>query len=123
MISMSMIDLDIRHYCAAVLHHDYRSHQGCSYEEKLECHNYRREQLKLVSKEHSNSNDLVQQQKRTKTEHSFILDEFKDNPNVLDADEIEDNDDFDARSIEYSLSVSQADELTRYLSMKIDMKD
>jgi len=31
-------------------------------------------------------------------------------------------DDCDTRSIEYSLPSSQSDELSRYLSMKIDMK-
>ncbi|CAF3420265.1 unnamed protein product, partial [Rotaria socialis] len=94
-----------------------------SNEEKIDCHNYIREQLKLIGKEYSNSNDLTQQQKRIKTEHSFILDEFKDNPDVLDADEVEDDDNFDTRSIEYSSPVIQPDELMRYLSMKIDMKD
>ncbi|CAF3384045.1 unnamed protein product [Rotaria sp. Silwood2] len=119
----SMVDLDVRHYSATLLHPDYRSLRGCSNEEKMECHNYIREQLKLIGKEYSNSNDLTQQQKRIKTEHSFILDEFKDNPNVLDVDEAEDDDNFDTRSIEYSSPAIQPDELMRYLSMKIDMKD
>ncbi|CAF4930377.1 unnamed protein product, partial [Rotaria sp. Silwood2] len=45
--------------------------------------------------------------------------DFKDDANTYD-DECDD--DYDTRSVEYSLLMSQSDELSRYLSMKIDMK-
>ncbi|CAF2911354.1 unnamed protein product [Rotaria sp. Silwood2] len=93
-----MIDLDIRHYCATLLHPDYRSLKGCTNDERVECHNYN---------------------KPLKSEHSSILDDFKDDANTYD-DECDD--DYDTRSVEYSLLMSQSDELSRYLSMKIDMK-
>ncbi|CAF4106232.1 unnamed protein product, partial [Rotaria sordida] len=42
-----MVDLDIRHYCATLLHPNYRSLKGCTNGERVECHNYVREQLIL----------------------------------------------------------------------------
>jgi hypothetical protein len=114
-----MIDLDIRHYCATLLHPDYRSLKGCTNDERVECHNYVREQLKLIEKEQNNNNNEIQKNKLLKPEHSSILDDFKDDGNTCD-DECDD--DYDTRSIEYSLPMNQSDELSRYLSMKIDMK-
>jgi hypothetical protein len=116
-----MVDLDIRHYCATLLHPDYRSLKGCTNDERVECHNYVREQLKLIEKKQKNNNNEMQKNKLLKPEHSSILDDFKDDANTYD-DECDD--DYDSRSVEYSLSLpmTQSDDLSRYLSMKIDMK-
>jgi hypothetical protein len=119
-----MVDLDVRHYVATLLHPDYRSLRGCSNDEKVECHNYIRQQLKLISKQRIDNNDMTQKPKRLKSKHSFLLDDFKDDPNALDFDGNEaDDDDFDVRSVEYPMPVVQTDELTRYLSMKINMEE
>lgn len=113
-----MVDLDIRHYCATLLHPDYRCLKGCRNDERIECHNYVREQLKFIEKEQKN-NSGIQTNKIIKPKHLSILDDFKDNGNTYD-DEWDDY--YDTRSIEYPFSVAQSDELSRYLSMKIDMK-
>jgi hypothetical protein len=44
-----MIVLDVRHYCANLLHPKYRSLRSCSKEERLKCHQYIREQMKSIS--------------------------------------------------------------------------
>jgi hypothetical protein len=124
-----MIDLDIRHYCASLLHPDYRTLRGCSNDERLACHNYIRKQMKLIGKEHNSNENEEQKRKKLKSEHSNILDDFKDDLNTMDDnddyDEFDDefDDDCDDKSVEYSLSKKQSDELSRYLSMKTDMKD
>lgn len=118
-----MVDLDIRHYCATLLHPDYRSLKGCTNEERIESFAYVREQLELVEKQHKNNN-VIQNKKPLKPEYSSILDDFKDDENGNPYDDEWDNDDDDIRSIEYSLPIiNQSDELSRYLSMKIDMND
>jgi hypothetical protein len=114
-----MVDLDIRHYCATLLHPDYRSLKGCTNEERIECYAYVREQLELVEKKHKNNNQ-TQDNKLLKPEYSSFLDDFKDDGNTYND---EWDDDYDTRSIEYSLPMNQSDELSRYLSMKIDMKE
>ncbi|CAF4288181.1 unnamed protein product [Rotaria sordida] len=102
-----MVQLDIRRYTATLLHPDYRTLKGCSNDERVARHNYTREQLK----------------KKFKSEHSSILDDFKDDTNAPDYDDDDAiDDDFDAKSIEYSLLMFQSDELSRYLSMKIDIQ-
>jgi hypothetical protein len=75
--------------------------------------------LKLIEKEQKNNNG-IQKNKLLKPEHSSILYDFKEDVNTYND---EWDDDYDTRSIEYSLPMSQSDELSRYLSMKIDMKD
>jgi hypothetical protein len=114
-----MVDLDIRHYCATLLHPDYRSLKGCTNEERIECYAYVREQLELVEKKHKNNNQ-TQDNKLLKPEYSSFLDDFKDDGNTYND---EWDDDYDTRSIEYSLPMNQSDELSRYLSMKINMND
>jgi hypothetical protein len=114
-----MVDLDIRHYCATLLHPDYRCLKGCTNDERVECYNYVREQLKFIETEQKNNNG-IQTNKIIKPKHLSILDDFKDDGNTYDD---EWDDDYDTRSIEYPFPVAQSDELSRYLSMKIDMKD
>ena len=114
-----MVDLDIRHYCATLLHPDYRSLKGCTNGERIECRSYVREQMKLIEKEQKSNNE-IQKNKLHKSEHSSMLDDFKDDANTYN--DVWD-DDYDTRSIEYSLPITQSNELSRYLSMKIDMKD
>jgi hypothetical protein len=121
-----MVDLDVRHYAATLLHPDYRTLRGCSNDEKSECHNYIRQQLKFIGKQRIDNDDMTQKAKRLKPKHPFILDDYKDDPNALDFDfdhENVDDDDFDVRSVEYPTPVIQTDELTRYLSMKINMEE
>jgi hypothetical protein len=79
-----------------------------------------REQLKLIENEQKYNNNEIQKNKLLKLEHSSILDDFKDDSNPYD-DEFDDE--YDTRSIEFSLPMNQSDELSRYLSMKIDMKE
>ena len=114
-----MFELDIRHYCATLLHPDYRTLRGCTNDEKVACHQYIRERLKIISQESIN-NDEPQKKKRFKFEHPSLLDDFKDDPNAID-DEEDDDDDDDAKSVEYSLPMAKSDELNKYLSMKVDM--
>ena len=49
-----------------------------------------------------------------------MLHDFKDGPEANnDDDEFSDNDEI--KSVEYSLPITQSDELNKYLSMKIDV--
>ena len=43
-----MITLDVRHYCATLLHPKYRLLNNCSENERVQCHKYIREQLNLI---------------------------------------------------------------------------
>ena len=47
-LSNDMITLDVRHYCATLLHPKYRLLNNCSENERVECHKYIREQLNLI---------------------------------------------------------------------------
>ncbi|CAF1534172.1 unnamed protein product [Rotaria sordida] len=67
-----------------------------------------------------NKDGESQKKKRLKIDHLSTLDDFKDDPEASDYDECSDDD--DVKSVEYSLSVTKSDELSKYLSMKIDMK-
>ena len=51
-----------------------------------------------------------------------MLEDFKDDPKVNNDDE-KFSDDDEIRSIEYSLPITQSDELSKYLSMKINMDE
>ena len=62
-----MVDLDIRHYCATLLHLDYRSLNGCTNGERIECRSYVREQIKLIEKEQKINNE-IQKNKLHKSE-------------------------------------------------------
>ena len=104
-----MVDLDIRHYCATLIHPDYRGLKGCTNGERIECRSYVREQMKLIEKEQKNNNE-IQKNKLHKSEHSSMLDDFKDDANTYN--DVCD-DDYDTRSIEYSLPITQSDELSR----------
>ena len=118
-----MIQLDVRHYTATLLHPDYRSLKGCSNDERVACHNYIREQLKLIVKQNNDNYNETRKKRKFKSEHSSILDDFKDDASALDYNDDDSfDDDFDAKSIEYPSPIFQSDELSRYLSMKIDMQ-
>lgn len=116
----NMLELDSRHYCATILHPDYRSLRGCSTHVKLECHQYIREKLKSMHQQSVNKDGESHIKKRFKFDHLSILDDFKDDPEATDDDACSDDD--EVRSVEYALPVTKSDELSKYLSMKIDMK-
>ena len=58
-----MIQLDVRHYTATLLHPDYRSLKGCSNDERVACHNYIREQLKLIAKQNNDNYNETRKKK------------------------------------------------------------
>ena len=66
---------------------------------------------KRVNYSNSNNNNEIQKNKllKLKPERSSILDDFKDDANTYND---EWDDDYDTRSIEYSLPMSQPDELS-----------
>ncbi|CAF2091379.1 unnamed protein product [Rotaria magnacalcarata] len=124
----NMLDLDHRYYCATILHPDYRTLRGCSTEEKVACYRYIREQLKIMNEETSNNDVELQKNKRIKSSHLSILDDFKDDPEATDDDDEHssdngDDDEDDFKSTEYSLSLTKSDELNKYLGMKVDMNE
>ncbi|CAF3851884.1 unnamed protein product [Rotaria magnacalcarata] len=124
----NMLDLDHRYYCATILHPDYRTLRGCSTEEKVACYRYIREQLKIMNEETSNNDVELQKNKRIKSSHLSILDDFKDDPEATDDDDEhssdnDDDDEDDFKSTEYSLSLTKSDELNKYLGMKVDMNE
>ena len=116
-----MLELDSRHYCATLLHPDYRSLRGCSIREKLECHQEIRHKLKNMHQQKINKGDESSPKKRLKFDPLSMLDDFKDDPKVNNDDE-KFSDDDEIRSIEY-LRITQSDELSKYLSMKINMDE
>ena len=88
------------------------------------CHSHIREQLKSITNEHKNNNNEEPKKKKVNSEHSSILDVLEDDSNITSVDDADDewDDDFDTRNVEYSLPKMQADELSKYLSVKIDTK-
>ncbi|CAF1391214.1 unnamed protein product [Rotaria sordida] len=114
----NMLELDSRHYCATILHPDYRTLRGCSTHEKLMCHQFIREQLKNMHQQSINKDGESQKKKRLKIDHLSILDDFKDDPEASDYDECSDDD--DVKSVEYSLPVTKSDELSKkHISFQI----
>ena len=79
--------------------------------------------MKLIAKQNNDNYNETRKKKQFKSEYSSILDNFKDDANALDYNDDDSFDnDFDAKSIEYSSPIFQSDELSRYLSRKIDMQ-
>ncbi|CAF3901464.1 unnamed protein product [Rotaria sp. Silwood1] len=116
----NMLELDSRHYCATILHPDYRTLRGCSTHEKMMCHQFIREKLKNMHQPSIKIDSESQKNKRLKTDQLSILDDFKDDPEASENDDCSDDD--DVKSVEYSLPITKSDELNKYLSMKVDMK-
>jgi hypothetical protein len=113
--------LDVRHYCATMLHPKYRLLKNCTEYERAQCHKYVREQLKVIRDTHSttDSYDTTANppQKKFKTADT-IFDRFEDDYlNDGSNDKVES---VDYESDEYEFNMKQSDELDRYLIIKID---
>lgn len=115
-----MFELDIRHYCATLLHPKYRQLKGCTNNEREQTYDYVREQMKRItnkSKQKSSSQDDSSILKKQKIQHS-ILQHYEDDDQD---DEINHRDD-SSGSEDYPYRAPPPDELTRYLAMVIDKK-
>lgn len=115
-----MNTLDVRHYCATLLHPKYRLLTNCTENERAQCHKYIREQLTLirsaVTKDPVNTPPEPPMKKFKKGEDFFSRFE-DDHPSnsCLTKDDHSGNE-----SEEYDFDIKQSDELDRYLIMEID---
>jgi hAT family C-terminal dimerisation region len=115
-----MFDLDLRHYCATLLHPCYRQLKGCTNDERDQVHMYVRAEMKRIrtkSKEQQKQDEQPTEPKKPKVQHS-ILQQYEDDDNdnqTLDHDSSSGSEDF-------PLVPPPPDELSRYLAMSIDKK-
>ncbi|CAF1420608.1 unnamed protein product, partial [Rotaria sordida] len=113
--------LDVRHYCATMLHPKYRLLKNCTEEERSQCHKYVREQLKIIRDSDSTidayKQTAVPPPKKFKTADT-LFDRFEDDCPFDTSDEKVQL--IDYSSDEYEFNIKQSDELDRYLIMPID---
>ncbi|CAF1517704.1 unnamed protein product, partial [Rotaria sordida] len=115
-----MVVLDIRHYCATMLHPKYRSLKSCSKEERLQCQQYIREQLKIINNMSTPaaSEDRSEPAQKKLKLAADLFGRFEDDNSY----DIEVNEDEEAgyTSDEYVFNKNKPDELDKYLAMQID---
>jgi hypothetical protein len=117
-----MITLDVRHYCATLLHPKYRLLKICTENERVQCHKYIREQLNLIrstTTTTTTSVDALSQPptKKFKRNEDFFSRFEDDYPsNIRSPEDDQSSNDSD----EYDYDIKQSDELDRYLIMDID---
>ncbi|CAF1598618.1 unnamed protein product [Rotaria sp. Silwood1] len=113
--------LDVRHYCATMLHPKYRLLKNCTEEERSQCHKYVREQLKIIRDSDSTidayKQTAVPPPKKFKTADTLFA-RFEDDCPFDTPDEKVQL--IDYSSDEYEFNIKQSDELDRYLIMQID---
>ncbi|CAF3896809.1 unnamed protein product [Rotaria sp. Silwood1] len=115
-----MIVLDVRHYCATMLHPKYRSLKSCSKEERLQCQQYIREQLKIigdVSTPATFEDRSEPAQKKMKLA-ADLFSRFEDD-NSCDI-EVNEGEEAGYESDEYVFNKKKPDELDKYMVMQID---
>jgi hypothetical protein len=114
-----MFELDLRHYCATLLHPLYRQLKGCTNAERDETHIYVRDEMtRIINKskqQQQQQDDESPQAKKQKVQYS-ILQQYQDDDDVsqkIDQDSSLGSEDFGYKP-------SPSDELSRYLAMDID---
>ena len=115
-----MITLDVRHYCATLLHPKYRLLKNCNENERVQCHKYIREQLNILRP--TTVADSVQSTsepplKKFKKNEDFFSRFEEDYP--LNNTQPKDNQSGN-ESEEYDYDIKQSDELDRYLIMDLE---
>lgn len=116
----NMFDLDLRHYCATLLHPCYRQLKGCTNGERDQVHTYVRVEMKRISaksKEQQKQDAQPTQSKKPKVQHS-ILQQYEDDDN----DDLTLDHDGSSGSEDFPLVSPPPDELSRYLAMSINKK-
>jgi hypothetical protein len=116
-----MIVLDIRHYSATMLHPKYRCLKSCTKEERLQCEEYIREQLKIISDTSSATTleeELAEPAQKKFKEADDLFSRFEDDYSY----DVHENEDETAgyESDEYPFNNKKQDELDKYLVMEID---
>ena len=120
-LSNDMITLDVRHYCATLLHPKYCLLNNCSENERVECHKYISEQLNLIrstiTKIPVDASSNSQQKKLKKGEDFFsrFEDDYPSNNRSTEDDQSGNE------SEEYDYDIKQSDELDQYLIMDIGL--
>ena len=119
----SMFELDIRHYCAALLHPRYRQLKGCTNTERDETHRYVRAQMvRITSKSKQQqqlmtSDDTQPQAKKLKFQH-FILRQYEDDDCLIQTNDPGNS----SGSEDFPYKPPPPDELSRYLAMDVPKK-
>ena len=115
-----MIVLDVRHYCATMLHPKYRSLKSCSKEARFQRHQYVREQIKIIG-DLLTTEALSQASEPTPKKFKLVDDLFSrfEDDNSCDVEETESEVD-GYESEEYLVNNTKPDELDKYLAMQID---
>ena len=109
-----MFTLDIRHYVATALHPKYRSLTLCSSNERAECYNYIRKQLKLINIEANEPNQPLTDKPIQKKFKRDLFSRFESNHFGDQASEASEED------IEIASHGKRTDELDRYINIEID---
>ncbi|CAF4579579.1 unnamed protein product [Rotaria socialis] len=107
-------ELDIRHYCATLLHARYRQLKRCTKDKHDQTYKYIRKRMSEIIKVNQEK-DIQPPQKKIKSQQSF-LQQYEDNS---DPERCFDECDTSG-SEDYAFITPKADELSRYLSMDID---
>ncbi|CAF4464520.1 unnamed protein product [Rotaria socialis] len=107
-------ELDIRHYCATLLHARYRQLKRCTKDKHDQTYKYIRKRMSEIIKVNQEK-DIQPPQKKIKSQQSF-LQQYEDNS---DPERCFDECDTSG-SEDYTFITPKADELSRYLSMDID---
>lgn len=116
-----IFDLDLRHYCAKLLHPCCRQLKGCTNDERDQVHSYVREEMKRITskmKKEQTEDEESSGTRKQKVQHS-ILQQYEDEDT---ADQTIDPDS-SSGSGDYPYSTPPRDELSRYLAMSIDKKE
>ncbi|CAF5094313.1 unnamed protein product [Rotaria sp. Silwood1] len=115
-----MIVLDVRHYCATMLHPKYRSLKSCSKEERLQCQQYIREQLKIIGDVSTPAifEDRSEPAQKKMKLAADLFSRFEDD-NSCDI-EVNEGEEAGYESDEYVFNKKKPDELDKYMVMQID---
>ena len=117
-----MFELDLRHYCAALLHPRYRQLKGCTSVERDEAHRYIRARMtrimnrsKQQQQQQQQKNDDVQPQAKKQKFQHFLLRQYEDDDCIVQTNEQGDS----SGSEDFPYQPPPPDELSRYLAMDV----
>jgi hypothetical protein len=115
-----MLVLDVRHYCATMLHPKYRSLKGCTEEERLKCQDYIREQLQVIRE--TSTTPTPEQATEHVSKKFRVADDFFSRFEDDDSRDFEENkgEEVGYESDEYEFNSKKSDELDKYLVMQIN---
>ncbi|CAF1358132.1 unnamed protein product [Adineta ricciae] len=115
-----LLILDVRHYCATMLHPKYRSLRGCSNEERFQCQQYIRQQLQIFRNaspktvvEYPTEHTTKRLKIGTDLFSRFVAESSSDVETYTDAASGYESD-------ECSMQTKKLDELDKYLAMQIN---